>query len=454
VSRLPIRVRLTLAFALVMAVILALLGVFLHVRLQSSLDEGIADSLESRSAALVNAVREGDPIAGIDPALLRPEDGLVDVVKPNGRGTLPSGDPVLTTDQLAAARRGSITFESGGFRVRADPVGGSVVVVGESLEDRDEALDALLAELLIALPLALLVSSVIGYLVAGAALRPVETMRRRAAEISADTPERRLPLPRASDEIRRLGETLNEMLARLDAGLARERRFVGDASHELRTPLASLRTELELVSRRPRTQEELESALLSASEEVERLVRLAEALLVLARADDGELGLRIERHSASDLLDAVARRNRGRAEAGARELLVSASRDLVLRGDRERLEQALDGLVDNALLHGGGAVYVDARAEDGSVVLAVSDEGDGFPAGFLPHAFERFSRSDAARTAGGAGLGLAIVDAIARAHGGSAHAANGANGGAHVWIVLSSRLNDGDAARGDCGDLD
>jgi two-component system, OmpR family, sensor kinase len=308
VSRLPIRVRLTLAFALVMAVILALLGVFLHVRLQSSLDERIADSLESRSAALVNAVREGDPIAGIDPALLRPEDGLVDVVKPNGRGTLPSGDPVLTTDQLAAARRGSITFESGGFRVRADPVGGSVVVVGESLEDRDEALDALLAELLIALPLALLVSSVVGYLVAGAALRPVETMRRRAAEISADTPERRLPLPRASDEIRRLGETLNEMLARLEAAFERERRFVADASHELRTPLTTLRAELELALRGERDAAELRAAVASAHEEARRMSTLADDLLVLARADQGRLPVRPEPWAAQDLIASAAHR--------------------------------------------------------------------------------------------------------------------------------------------------
>ncbi|HEU5489919.1 MAG TPA: ATP-binding protein [Gaiellaceae bacterium] len=451
-NRLPIRLRLTLVFALVMAIVLALLGGFLYYRLGSSLDERIADDLESRSATLAELVRAGDA-AGLEPALLRGEEGVVQVIGPDGASLLPSDDPVLAAGELELARHASLRIERAGFRLRADPVRDSVVVVGESLEDRDEALDALLRQMLIALPLALLASSAIGYVVAGAALRPVEAMRRRAAEISSDTPERRLPLPRASDEIRRLGETLNEMLARLDAGLTRERRFVADASHELRTPLASLRTELELVSRRARTQAELESALHSASEEVERLVRLAEALLVLARADDGELGLRVQRHSASDLLDAVARRNRARSAACARELVVSAPRDLDLRGDRERLEQALDGLVDNALLHGGGAVYLDARAEDGSVVLAVSDEGDGFATGFLPHAFERFSRSDAARTAGGTGLGLAIVDAIARAHGGSAQATNGAGGGAHVWIVLPSRLNDGDAARGDSGDL-
>ena len=450
-SRLPIRVRLTLAFAVVMAIVFAGVGAILYLRLGDTLDEGIADTLEARTSELA-ASFDVTSTAAVG------EDGLAQVLERDGSVVAGSStaaeEPLLTSAQLDRGRV-VVDTEVGGvdYRLLATPVDDRIVVVGEPLDDRDEALDGLLAQLLVVLPIALLISSLVGYVVAGAALRPVEEMRRRAAGISADTPERRLPLPRAGDEIRRLGETLNEMLARLDAGLARERRFVADASHELRTPLASLRTELELVSRRPRTREELEAALHSASEEVERLVRLAEALLVLARADDGELGLRMERHSASDLLDTVARRNRARADAGARELVVSASHGLDLRGDRERLEQALDGLVDNALLHGGGAVYLDARAEDGSVVLAVSDEGDGFPPGFLAHAFERFSRSDAARTAGGAGLGLAIVEAIARAHGGTAQAANRAGGGANVWIVLPSRLNDGDAARGDSGDF-
>jgi two-component system OmpR family sensor kinase len=451
-SRLPIRVRLTLVFALVVAVMLALLGAFLYLRLQDSLDERIADELESRTAALATAVRASDA-KGLEPALFRSDEGIAQVIGPDGRSLFPSGDPVLTTEQLETARRGVLRIESGGFRMRADPVDGSVVVIGESLEDRDEALAALLAQLLVALPLALVAASLIGYLVAGAALRPVEAMRRRAGEITPDTPERRLPLPRAHDEIHRLGETLNEMLERLDAGLARERRFVADASHELRTPLAALRTELELAARRPRTHEELETALRSAREEVERLVRLAEDLLVLARVDDGRLPLQVERHSAATVLDAVASRNEARATAGGRSLVTSAPRGLELSGDRQRLEQALDVLVDNALRHGAGTVRMDARADNGLVLLCVSDQGRGFPPDFLPHAFERFSRADPARSRGGAGLGLAIVDAIARAHGGTAHAANAEPGGVEVWLSLPSRLNDGDASRGDSRDL-
>jgi two-component system, OmpR family, sensor kinase len=449
VSRLPIRVRLTLAFALVMALVFASVGGVLYVRLGDTLDERIADTLEARTTALASTFDVTSPVVS-------GEEGLAQVLEADGSvvagSSVAAERTLLTPEQVEQARLGSIVFDTEvsdvDYRVQATPVDDRIVVVGEPLDDRDEALDGLLAQLFIVLPLALLVSSVLGYLVAGAALRPVEDMRRRATEISADTPERHLPLPRARDEVHRLGATLNEMLDRLDAGLARERRFVADASHELRTPLTNLRAELELASRRPRTRDELEAALRSAREEVERLVRLAEDLLVLARADDGKLPLRVDRHRASDVLDSVARRNRSRVSADGRELLASSSGDLVVSADRERLEQALDILVDNALLHGAGTVRMDAQTEDGAVVLAVTDEGSGFPPDFLPHVFERFARADAARTAGGAGLGLAIVQAIARAHGGSAQAANAVGGGARVRLVLPSRLNDVNAAGG------
>lgn len=453
-SRLPIRVRLALAFAVVMAIVFAAVGAILYVRLGDTLDERIAETLETRTLALAATFDVTSPgVSG--------EEGLAQVLESNGSvvaGRRASAEhALLSSARLERAQLGSITFDTEisdvDVRVRATPVDDRIVVVGEPLDDRDEALDGLLTQLFVVLPIALVVSSLVGYLVAGAALRPVEAMRRRAGEITPDTPERRLPLPRAHDEIHRLGETLNEMLERLDAGLARERRFVADASHELRTPLAALRTELELAARRPRTQDELESALRSAREEVERLVRLAEDLLVLARVDDGRLPLHVERHSAATVLDAVASRNEARAAADGRSLVTSAPPELALSGDRQRLEQALDVLVDNALRHGAGTVRMAARAENGRVLLCVSDQGRGIPPDFLPHAFERFSRADPARMGGGAGLGLAIVDAIARAHGGTAHAANAEPGGVDVWLSLPSRLNDGDAARGDSGDL-
>jgi heavy metal sensor kinase len=442
VSRVPIRLRLALAFGLVMAVVFAAVGTLLYVRLGATLDERIDESLVSRGSALADAMRRSDDPTNVDPALIAGEDGFAQVIGANGSVVVASptveGAVLLARDQLAAARERTISIDLDEARLQARPVGALVVVVGESLEDRDDALDGLLGQLLLVLPIALILSSGIGYLVAGAALRPVEAMRRRAAGISAETPERRLPLPPAQDEIRRLGETLNEMLERLEAGLARERRFVADASHELRTPLATLRTELELAMRRPRSADELENALRSAGEEVERLVRLAEDLLVLARSDETSLVLRIGEHSARDLLEGVARRNEARAGESGRMLEVSAPEGQQVTGDRLRLEQAVANLVDNALRYGNGPVRLEARTENGWVALSVSDEGTGFPPAFLPHAFDRFTRADAARSGGGAGLGLAIVDAIARAHGGKATVANRDGAGAVVTMLIPS----------------
>ena len=247
-------------------------------------------------------------------------------------------------------------------------------------------------------------------------------MRAEAAAISGSEPGRRLPSGRARDEIARLAGTLNEMLARLERAIERERSFVADASHELRTPLALLQAELELALRKPRTDAELEEAVRSATAETERLVRLAEDLLVLAQADDGRLPLRRGPVRADELLDAVREAFRPRADAAGRAIEAEADA-IVLDADRLRLEQALGNLVDNALRHGAGAIRLDAVEHDDRVELHVRDEGPGLPPDFLPHAFERFSRADAARTGGGAGLGLALASAIAEAHGGTAQAA-------------------------------
>jgi two-component system OmpR family sensor kinase len=260
-------------------------------------------------------------------------------------------------------------------------------------------------------------------------------MRREAEAVSASRPGRRLPLPRADDEISRLGRTLNAMLGRLETALERERRFVSDASHELRTPLASLRTELELAHRRERTREELEAALRSAAEETERLSQLAEDLLVLARAQGGELPVRRERIRVDELLSDVKERFAQRAAEAGRPLETDADGVLELSADRLRTEQALGNLVENALRHGRGRILLLARMDDGHVELHVRDEGPGFSAEFIEHAFEPFRRADPARSGPGAGLGLAIVDVIARAHGGAARAAN-LDGGADAWLEL------------------
>jgi len=446
-SRLPIRVRLTLVFALVMAVVFAAVGAFLYVRLGDTLDERIADTLEARTTALASSLDATSPgVAG--------EEGVAQVLDADGSVVSGNEAPLLTSAQLEQARRASLMLDAeisgADFRLLAAPLADRVVVVGESLEDRDEALDALLAQLLVVLPLALVASSALGYVTAGAALRPMEEMRREAAEISSSSSGRRLPLSAADDEVRRLGTTLNEMLERLDAGLERERQFVADASHELRTPLAILKAELELALRKPRSARELEDALSSALEETERLAQLAEDLLVVARSERGVLRIEPEPVRVDELLEEVAQRFRG--AAGGRLIDIDGDAPEIY-GDGARLERAVGNLIDNAIQHGAGAVRVRSAVHEEMLELRVTDEGAGFDPAFIPAAFERFSRADRARTSSGAGLGLAIVRAIAVAHGGSAGARNGEGGGADVWLVVPSRLNSEHAPRRDRSDV-
>jgi two-component system, OmpR family, sensor kinase len=450
VSRLPIRLRLTLAFALGMALVLGATGLFLHLRLRDSLDEQIELSLRARADDVAALVRRGGALGEGRERLSETDESFAQVLGFRDGAVRDSAPeltvPLLTPEQLDRAR-GGITFVDreevpGGdddrVRLLATPInspqGVVIVVTGTSLEDRDEALGALRTQLLIGGPLALLLASLAGYGVAGAALRPVEAMRRRAEEVSSTARGQRLPVPAAEDELARLARTLNEMLDRLEAGLERERRFAADASHELRTPLSLLKTELELALRRPRSPDELRAALSSAADETERLVLLADDLLVLARSDEGELRITAERVPVRELLETVERRFAARAGRAGRVLEVDSPEALEIAGDRLRLEQALGNLVDNALRHGEGAITISAATRDSTAELHVLDEGPGFPNGFGDKAFEPFSR--AAPSGDGSGLGLAIVETIVRAHDGEVAATARPSGGADVSIRL------------------
>jgi two-component system OmpR family sensor kinase len=316
------------------------------------------------------------------------------------------------------------------------PVGGRFVVVGAILSDRQEALDRLLVLFTIGGPVALILTAAAGWTLAGSALRPVERMRREAAAISVSGLERRLPVPDTGDELARLATTMNEMLERLQESLGRERRFVDDAAHELRTPLGILKAELDLSLSRERSPQEMEETIRRASEEANRLARLAQDLLVLSRSRGGQIPVHREEVDLREVLEDACRDQRERARAAGVELAVRAPEDRV-RLDRARLRQAVENLVDNSLRHvsPGGTIDVIAAVDDAGVSISVRDSGPGFPPAFIAHAFEPFARS-AAADPDGAGLGLAIVRAVAEAHGGSATAENTTGGGAVVTLLL------------------
>jgi signal transduction histidine kinase len=442
----PIRWRLAAAFAVSMGALLVALGAFVYFRVDDALRSSVDDALRAQAAEALSHPEDGSLLD----ADARQSGMVVQVVGADGR--IVRSDPaslraLLPPDSLDAARRGEVLTtislgpgEHSRWRALAVPDREQVLVVARPLRQTEETLGHVFRGLIVAGPVGLLLATLGGYLLAAAALRPVESMRRRASAISATTPGTRLPVPPSRDEIRDLALTLNEMLARLEAALEHERRFVADASHELRTPLALLKAELELALRRPRSADELRAAVGSAAEETDRLALLADDLLLIARSDQDALGLRIEQVDLADLARTAADQFAERAASERRSIAVDVPPGTGVQADRLRLEQALRNLVDNALGYGEGTVTITARTAGGATELHVLDEGRGFPPDVAARAFERFSRGEDARARGGSGLGLAIVETVAHAHGGTAGIArNGASPGADVWISLPAR---------------
>ncbi len=432
-----------------MLVVLAAAGLFVYVRLLENLNDNVDTNLEIRAAAVATrqAGERPEGARGAEPE--DPEEAFVQVLTSAGRLLDSAGgakSAVLTPAEARRAASGEeLIFERDipGLdatsrvlvRSAATRSGTAVVAVGQSLTDRDEALRGVVASFLVGGPLAVLLASGIGYALASAGLAPVEAMRRRARDVSLARAGERLPLPRAHDEIRRLGETLNEMLDRLERSFERERRFVADASHELRTPIAVVKTELEGALRSGGDFEpDVRAALVAAVEECDRLGHLAEDLLVIARASEGALPVRREQLDARALLEGVRDRFADRAGERGRAVRVEVDGAGVVSADPQRLRQALSNLVDNSLRHGDGDIVLSARDAGDGIQIEVRDDGPGFDPELAERAFERFARGDQARTRGGTGLGLAIVRAVVEAHGGRAQIVAGDGATVRLWL--------------------
>ena len=450
--RLPLRVRLTIIFAIAMSVVLVSGGLVLYQHLAASLNDTLDQTLHARTADITTLLKQADsttPEGALPNSSDQSGNGFVQILDAQGGIVDQSRDITgsrrfLNSAQLAAARSKPVLVYrtlagDDPIRLLASPVRihrrSLIVVIGAPLETHDQTLSGLRRELLLGSPIALLLASIIGYLVAAAALRPVDRMRIRASTISDRHLTERLPVSGTGDEISRLGETLNAMLDRIESGIRREREFLADASHELRTPLSLLRAEVELALEAPRTKPELLAALRSVGEETDRLSELADALLLLNQIDDGSLPIRRDPVALGELMTGIATRHQRRADELGRRLEVEQTARR-MNIDRLRLEQALGNLVQNALRHGSGTVRLFAVERDQALEIHVTDEGSGLPADFIPRAFDRFSRPSTSRSGSGAGLGLAIVQAIAEAHGGTAIATSTSAGGADIYLSL------------------
>jgi signal transduction histidine kinase len=454
-----LRGRLALLFAIGSGTLVVLAAGVLAVTLNTALQDGINNGLRTRAQDLDADLRVGE-------IQVRPQEAFAEILTVDGRvlaasTTIVNARRVLTVAELRRAAQSNFFIDrhvpglEGRARLLALPaLAGKarvIVVVGASRETLVEARARLALALVIIGPLLVLALSAGGWIVAGAALRPVRRMAREADEISLVEPGRRLAQPDGHDEIAQLGRTLNSMLDRIEATFAHEQAFVDDASHELRTPISILRAELELALLQPGDRAEVERSLRSSLEEAERLGRLADDLLVLARAGAGQLPLRREEVEVRALAEDVA----ARTEVHAGPSVGVTGGPVVVSGDRARLEQMLVNLVVNARRFAKTRISVDVVQRPTSVEVVVADDGPGFPVDLMASAFDRFTRSDAsrgrssdgARAVGGAGLGLAIVAALVHAHGGSVEAANGGRlGGAVVTVTLPSSLDRGGIA--------
>jgi heavy metal sensor kinase len=290
------------------------------------------------------------------------------------------------------------------------------------LEEADRELARLLTALGFAIPAALGVAACSGYLLARKALKPIERLRRSTEAITAARLDRRLPVENAGDELGRMAQTINAMIARLEQSFAEVRRFTADASHELRTPLTAIRTEAEVALARPLSEDDARQLVGSILEECGRLTRLTEQLLALAREDAGAARAAPEPVDLAALLRDVADVMRPLAEARGLRLVDETDGEVRAAGDPARLRQVFFNALDNAIKYtpAGGSVTVRTDRRGAEAVVTVADTGEGIAPEHLPRVFDRFYRVDKARSReqGGTGLGLSIAKGIVESHGG------------------------------------
>jgi heavy metal sensor kinase len=438
---LPIRVRLTAFYAVLLSAIVIGLGAFLVLELRADLQTRIDGDLQAASARIAEGYSEdgNGEFLDVAEAVLPRTGSAAQVRDAAGRlllsyGDIPGGAQLLPPATLQAAlRRGpvmrTVTVRAGAreqrFLTRIAPVQRlgrlRVLVVAESLLEVDESVRRVLVLLLIAGPAALGATALGGWWLARSALLPVRRMTSEAREIGIDRLHERVAVPRVADEIGELAVTFNAMLERLERGVDDQQRFVADASHELRTPLAVMRSEIDVTLRDDELAPQARGVLESAREEVDRMSRTVDGLLTLAEADAGRLGLRTPGLDLGDAIEAAAAPLRPMAAAAQVGLEVERARCPVL-ADPRLLHQALTNLIENAIKFSppGGLVSVTAWSGDEEVGVTVTDEGPGIPAEAQAHLFDRFYRADPARgrAVGGSGLGLAICREIANVHGG------------------------------------
>jgi len=364
------------------------------------------------------------------------------------------GNITFSRDFFATARQGTHRFDTTTFsfsdavelkvRVLTKPVFQDkdimyIVQVACPLDTIQGALDDFKKILFVLLPLAIFVTGIIGAFLAKITLNPVDRIIKTVQKITAENLKLRIQMPGTRDEIERLAATFNDMLDRLEKAFSSQKHFIQDASHELKTPLTILQGELEVTMKRIRTVPEYEEVLESSLEEIRRISKIVENLLLLARVEDQATGLDVKEFNLQRVLRAAVEDMAVLAREKALSLTLLADEPLMIPGDEQKLKQVFLNLLDNAIKytppHGAVSVSAAAAAAD-TVHITIQDTGIGIPPAELPHIFDRFYRVDKARSSSGFGLGLSIAESIVAAHHGTISVESSLNGGTTFIISL------------------
>ena len=437
-----IRTRFALWATILILAFLAVFGGFVYFNLSLSLHAAVDDALSlgaAQTAANLNVDNGQILIAeaisseetgsdafserGLTLLVLSKDGEVLEVAGPHKSIHAPAGNQAKEGEFLTLTESG----ENGSIRIYTLPVLDNNQVVGwvqtmQSLGNVEDSLQRLLTALLLSGGVLSLLAGFAGYFLASRILEPIDEITHAARRISTEDLSARLHLPDTGDEISRLASTFNEMLTRIEDGFQRERQFTSNASHELRTPLTAMQAILSVTSQRRRKPAEYEQALDDLSEETDRLRNLTESLLVLARGDLHPMELN-ETVDLSILLEDVTVSLHPLAEAKGLELACETENRLTVRGESDALIRMFINLLDNAIKYTEyGEVKVSARRDGGLVQVEINDTGIGIPPEHLPHIFERFYRVEQSRSKQGTGLGLALVQQIVTAHGGTLEA--------------------------------
>ncbi|MEN3317199.1 MAG: hypothetical protein V7643_600 [Mycobacterium sp.] len=433
-----IRAITTAVATIVVAIALVIGAAGLIAALRRTMVDEVAEAARGQAADVVRRLEAGSPpvleVAGADEQLIQvmTPAGAVVASSPNmaGRPAVVRLAPGQSAQVVTPLDDDEFVAVAGGAQT---PDGLRIVLVARALVDVLDTTTVITRLLIIGLPLMVAVVALTTWFAVGRALAPVEAIRREVDEISAAQLHRRVPQPKAEDEIGRLAATMNRMLGRLESARNSQRRFVSDASHELRSPITSIRQHAEVALAHPDrvTAAELAEVVLA---EQQRMQRLVEDLLLLARADE-HVPLASEPVDLDDLAFEEGHRLRSTTPKRVDTSGVSAAR---VQGDADALRRMFRNVGENAARLASSRVDITLAERDGEIVLTVDDDGPGIPQSERARVLQRFVRLDEARSRdeGGSGLGLSIVDEVVRAHGGSVSIELSPLGGARVRITL------------------